>query len=132
MTTTTPKVILVVEDHPQNLELVTDLLESAGYRVLTAPTAEEGLELTRAHRPDLILMDVRLPGLDGLQATKMLKDDPATQTIPVIALTAYAMPEDRERIRDAGCDGYLTKPLKIPLLLEQLNTYLGQRTSRVM
>lgn len=131
MTTTMQKVILVVEDHPQNLELVTDLLESAGYRVLTATTAEEGLTVTSAHRPDLILMDIRLPGVDGLQATRMLKEDPATRAIPVIALTAYAMPEDRERIRDAGCDGYLTKPLKAPLLLEQIDTYLGQRTPGV-
>ena len=131
MTTTNQKVILVVEDHPQNLELVTDLLESAGYRVLTATTAEEGLVLTSAHAPDLVLMDIRLPGLDGLTATRMLKEDPATRTIPVIALTAYAMPEDRERIRDAGCEGYLTKPLKIPLLLEQIDTCLGHRTSGV-
>ncbi len=131
MTTTMQKVILVVEDHPQNLELVTDLLESAGYRVLTAMTAEEGLTLSSTHRPDLILMDVRLPGLDGLEATKILKEDPATRVIPVIALTAYAMPEDRLRIRDAGCEGYLTKPLKIPLLLEQIDSYLGHRTSGV-
>lgn len=131
MTTTTQKVILVVEDHPQNLELVTDLLESAGYRVLTATTAEEGLALINAHHPDLILMDIRLPGLDGLKATQMLKEDPATRSIPVIALTAYAMPEDRQRIREAGCEGYLTKPLKIPLLLEQIDTYLGHRTSGV-
>lgn len=131
MTTTMQKVILVVEDHPQNLELVTDLLESAGYRVLTATTAEEGLTLSSTHRPDLILMDVRLPGLDGLEATKILKEDPATRAIPVIALTAYAMPEDRLRIRDAGCEGYLTKPLKIPLLLEQIHSYLGHRTSGV-
>jgi CheY-like chemotaxis protein len=92
MTTTMQKVILVVEDHPQNLELVTDLLESAGYRVLTAMTAEEGLTLSSTHRPDL---------------------------------------KDRLRIRDAGCEGYLTKPLKIPLLLEQIDSYLGHRTSGV-
>lgn len=131
MTTTTHKVILVVEDHPQNLELVTDLLESAGYRVLTATTAEEGLVLASAHGPDLILMDIRLPGLDGLKATQILKEDPATRAIPVIALTAYAMPEDRQRIRAAGCEGYLTKPLQIPVLLEQVDSYFGHRTSGV-
>lgn len=131
MTTTTPKVILVVEDHPQNLELVTDLLESAGYRVLTATSAEEGLLLASADTPDLILMDIRLPGLDGLKATQILKEDSATRAIPVVALTAYAMPEDRQRIRDAGCEGYLTKPLQIPLLLEQVDFYLGHKTSGV-
>jgi len=131
MTTTTPKVILVVEDHPQNLELVTDLLESAGYRVLTATSAEEGLLLASADTPDLILMDIRLPGLDGLKATQILKEGSATRAIPVVALTAYAMPEDRQRIRDAGCEGYLTKPLQIPLLLEQVDFYLGHKTSGV-
>ncbi len=131
MTTTTPKVILVVEDHPQNLELVTDLLESAGYRVLTAMSAVEGLLLASADTPDLILMDIRLPGLDGLKATQILKESSATRAIPVIALTAYAMPEDRQRIRDAGCEGYLTKPLQIPLLLEQVDFYLGHKTSGV-
>lgn len=124
MKTTAHKVILLVEDHPQDLELVTDLLHGAGYQVLAATTAEEALVLINAHRPDLILMDIRLPGLDGLQATRLLKADPATRTIPVIALTAHAMPEDQERIRDAGCDAHLTKPLRAQLFLEQVDTYL--------
>lgn len=124
MTSMAQKVILLVEDHPQDLELVTDLLRGAGYQVLTATTAEEALVLTNSHRPDLILMDIRLPGLDGLQATRLLKADPATRTIPVIALTAHAMPEDQERTREAGCDGHLTKPLRAQAFLEQLDTYL--------
>lgn len=118
------KVILLVEDHPQDLELVTDLLRGAGYQVLTATTAEEGLVLTNSHWPDLILMDIRLPGLDGLQATKLLKADPATRTIPVIALTAHAMPGDQERTREAGCDGHLTKPFRAQFFLEQVDIYL--------
>jgi two-component system, cell cycle response regulator DivK len=103
--------VLVVEDNPANMTLAKFLLESAGHSVLCAIDAEAGLTLARDERPDLILMDIQLPGMDGLEATAILKRDDATRAIPVIALTALAMKGDEERIRAAGCDGYVAKPL---------------------
>jgi len=103
--------ILVVEDNPLNLELVTDVLEVHGYRVLQAASASEAFEHVRAGVPDLILMDIQLPGLDGLTLTSILKDDPATRGVPVVALTAHAMRGDEEKARQAGCDGYIPKPI---------------------
>jgi len=103
--------VLVVEDNPANMTLATFLLKSAGHTVLSATDAESGLTLARSEQPDLILMDIQLPGMDGLQATALLKADNATRAIPVIALTALAMKGDEERIRAAGCDGYIAKPL---------------------
>src|SRR3954471_17493044 len=103
--------ILVVEDNAANLKLATFLLESAGHTVISAPDAEVGLARARDERPSLILMDIQLPGMDGLEATALLKRDVVTRDIPVIALTALAMKGDEERIRAAGCDGYIAKPL---------------------
>jgi two-component system cell cycle response regulator DivK len=103
--------VLIVEDNPANLALAIVLLQSAGHAVLTATDAEAGLTLARDEQPDLILMDIQLPGMDGLEATALLKRDDATRAIPVIALTALAMKGDEERIRAAGCDGYIAKPL---------------------
>jgi two-component system, cell cycle response regulator DivK len=103
--------ILIVEDNPANMTLAIFLLQSAGHTVLTATDAEAGLTLARERQPDLILMDIQLPGMDGLEATALLKRDDATRAIPVIALTALAMKGDEERIRAAGCDGYIAKPL---------------------
>src|SRR5258706_301544 len=103
--------ILIIEDTLLNLELATDLLEIHGYLVLTAYNAEAGLRLARTADPDLILMDLSLPGMDGLQATKTLKSDPATRHLPVIALTAHAMKGDQESALKAQCDGYLAKPI---------------------
>jgi two-component system cell cycle response regulator DivK len=103
--------VLVVEDNPANMTLATFLLKSAGHTVLSATDAESGLTLARNEQPDLILMDIQLPGMDGLEATALLKADEATRAIPVIALTALAMKGDEERIRAAGCDGYIAKPL---------------------
>jgi len=103
--------VLVVEDNPANMTLATFLLKSAGYAVLSATDAEAGLALARAEQPDLVLMDIQLPGMDGLQACAILKKDATTRDIPVIALTALAMKGDEERIRAAGCDGYIAKPL---------------------
>ena len=103
--------ILVIEDIRINMELVTDLLELAGYKVLQAETAETGIEMARAESPDLILMDIGLPGMDGLTATGILKQDRSTKGIPIIALTSHAMKKDKERIMAAGCDGYVTKPI---------------------
>jgi len=104
--------ILIVEDNPANLKLAIFLLESAGHSVLSARDAEAWLALTRNEHPDLILMDIQLPGMDGLEAIGLLKRDDATRVIPVIALTALAMKGDEERIRAAGCDGYVAKPLR--------------------
>ena len=103
--------ILVVEDTPMNLELATDLLEAAGHAVLAATSAEAGIECARREQPDLILMDISLPGMDGLAATRALKANAATQSIPVVALTAHAMQGDEQLAREAGCLAYLTKPI---------------------
>ena len=103
--------VLVVEDNPANMTLAVFLLESAGHTVLSARDAEAGLACARAVRPGLILMDIQLPGMDGLEAIAQLKRDEATRDIPVIALTALAMKGDEERIRAAGCDGYIAKPM---------------------
>ena len=103
--------VLIVEDNPANMTLAIFLLESAGHSVINATDAEAGLTLARDEQPQLILMDIQLPGMDGLEATRLLKQDDATRGIPVIALTALAMKGDEERIRAAGCDGYIAKPL---------------------
>jgi len=103
--------ILIVEDNPTNMTLAVFLVQLAGHTVLTATDAETGLTLARGEQPDLILMDIQLPGIDGLEATELLKGDDAARAIPVIALTALAMKGDEARIRAAGCDGYIAKPL---------------------
>ena len=103
--------VLIVEDNPANMTLAVFLLQSAGHTVVTATDAEAGLALARDEQPHLILMDIQLPGMDGLEATSLLKREEATRAIPVIALTALAMKGDEERIRAAGCDGYIAKPL---------------------
>ena len=117
--------ILVIEDNPDNMLLTVMLLQSVGHEVLPAVDAEAGLALARAERPALILMDVQLPGMDGLAATAQLKGDVATRSIPVIALTALAMKGDEERIRAAGCDGYIGKPMRYKDLLETITVQLG-------
>jgi two-component system cell cycle response regulator DivK len=104
--------VLVVEDNPANMKLTTLLVGNAGHDVLPALDAETGLRLAHDEHPDLILMDIQLPGMDGLTATAILKDDPATASIPVIALSALAMKADRERSQTAGCDAYIVKPLR--------------------
>ena len=119
--------ILVVEDNPTNMKLSTFLLESADYTVLAAANAEIGLTLARDARPDLILMDIHLPGMDGLEATALLKADTATRGIPVIALTALAMKGDEERILAAGCDGYIAKPLDYKTFLASIKARLAAR-----
>ena len=104
--------VLIVEDNPANMTLAMFLLQSVGHTVLRATDAEAGLTLARDAQPHLILMDIQLPGMDGLEATMALKNDTATRAIPVIALTALAMKGDEERIRAAGCDGYIAKPMR--------------------
>jgi len=104
--------ILIIEDNPANMKLAIFLLESAGHAILSARDAEAGLTLARSEHPNLILMDIQLPGMDGLEAVALLKRDDVTRVIPVIALTALAMKGDEERIRAAGCDGYIAKPIR--------------------
>jgi two-component system cell cycle response regulator DivK len=105
------ELILIVEDNEKNLKLVRDVLQYKGYQTIEAGTGEDGVRLAKARIPDLVLMDIQLPGMDGLQATAILKADVVTRHIPVIALTALAMKGDEERILAAGCDGYIAKPL---------------------
>ena len=109
--------VLIIEDNPTNMTLAVFLLQSAGHSVVSATDAEAGLALARSDRPDLILMDIQLPGMDGLEATRQLKQDASTRAIPVIALTALAMKGDEERIRAAGCDGYIAKPMRYQAFL---------------
>ena len=116
--------ILIVEDNPANMKLAVFLLQSAGHTVLSATDAEAGLTLARDELPDLILMDIQLPGIDGLEAIVLLKQDEATRAIPVIALTALAMKGDEERIRAAGCDGYIAKPMGIQEFLATIAAQL--------
>jgi CheY-like chemotaxis protein len=103
--------ILVVEDNAMNMELAVDLLKLQGYEVLSATTGQEALDICVREHPDLVLMDVQLPGMDGLAVTKKLKENPETMDIPVIALTAHAMKGDEERILSHGCTGYISKPI---------------------
>lgn len=117
--------VLVVEDNPANMTLAIFLLESAGHTVLSATDAEAGLTLANNAQPNLILMDIQLPGMDGLEAAALLKGDETTRAIPVIALTALAMKGDEERIRAAGCDGYIAKPLSYREFLATIADRLG-------
>jgi two-component system cell cycle response regulator DivK len=118
--------VLVVEDNALNLKLVRDVLGHAGYQVLEAGDAERGIELAREERPDLILMDIQLPGIDGVEALRRLRADTETAGIPVVALTALAMKEDRERFMTAGFDGYLEKPLSVPSLADRVAELIGR------
>jgi two-component system cell cycle response regulator DivK len=117
--------VLVVEDNPTTMTLAAFLLQSAGHAVITATDAEAGLTLARAEQPQLILMDIQLPGMDGLEATALLKSDEATRAIPVIALTALAMKGDEARIRAAGCDGYIAKPMRYQEFLTTVATQMA-------
>jgi len=122
--------VLVVEDNADNLLLTVLLLESVGHTVLSAADAEAGLTLARDEQPDLILMDVQLPGMDGLEATALLKQDAATSGIPVLALTALAMHGDEARIRAAGCDGYIAKPMGVQQFIATIASQLAGRDGR--
>jgi two-component system cell cycle response regulator DivK len=119
------KKILIIEDNLLNLELVQDLLELSGYQVLSATMAEAGLELAKSENPDLILMDIRLPGLNGLEAIMLLKQAPPTQHIPVVALTADAMPSDRQRALAYGAAGYILKPIDTRQFASQVADFLN-------
>ena len=119
------KMILIVEDEPKNMTLIRDLLQVSGYKTTEATDGEQGVELAKASKPDLILMDIQMPKMDGLQATRILKADTTTSNIPVLALTSYAMKGDKERVLEAGCDGYIAKPFNIQELLKEVAKYLS-------
>ncbi|MEE9151054.1 MAG: response regulator [Thermoplasmata archaeon] len=117
--------ILVVEDNPLNMELVCDILEANGYAVYQASAADEGIKIAKENIPHLILMDIQLPGMDGLAATQILKDDIITRDIPVVALTAHAMKGDEQKAFEAGCSGYITKPIDTRELPKLVKTFFN-------
>ncbi len=119
------KRILVVEDNRDNMTLIVDVLTSMDYDVIQATDGESGVDLVKKEKPDLVLMDLSLPRMDGWTATRTLKADADVKDIPVIALTAHAMVGDRERAIEAGCDDYLSKPIDLPELIRKLNKYLN-------
>lgn len=122
----TTKTVLIVEDNELNMKLFHDLLHAYGYGTLQTRSGMEALELARAHRPNLILMDIQLPEVSGLEVTKWLKDDEELRHIPVVAVTAFAMKGDEERIRQGGCEAYLSKPISIVTFLETVRRFLGE------
>lgn len=124
---TTRSTVLLVDDNQLNLELVTDLLEAAGYAIRQARSAEDALEAVRAERPDLILMDIGLPGMDGHAAVRALRADPTTRDIPVVAVTAYAMAGDEKLALDSGFDAYITKPIRTRTLAATVARLLAER-----
>ncbi len=121
------KTVLIVEDNELNMKLFHDLLEANGYETIETRNGIEALALARTHRPDLILMDIQLPEVSGLEVTKWLKDDDDLRSIPVIAITAFAMKGDEERIRQGGCEAYLSKPISVAKFLETVRHYLGDQ-----
>jgi two-component system cell cycle response regulator DivK len=118
------RVILIVEDDPKNLKLIRDLLQIRGYTTLEATDGKQGVDMARAKMPDLILMDIQMPVMDGFEAISILKADPVTKSIPIIALTAFAMQGDREKCMEAGCNDYITKPLDTRAFVTKVKEYL--------
>ena len=119
-----PKTILIVEDNPLNLKLCRDLLELKGYTVLEATDGEEGINLARLHRPNLVLMDIQLPAINGLEAARILAKKSETEDIPIVALTAFAMKGDEERFLENGFEGYIPKPINTRKFVEQVESFL--------
>jgi two-component system cell cycle response regulator DivK len=119
------KTVLVVEDNELNMKLFHDLLEANGYNTIQTRSGLEAIDLARAQRPDLILMDIQLPEVSGLEVTKWIKEDDDLRSIPVIAVTAFAMKGDEERIRQGGCEAYLSKPISVNKFIETVKAYLG-------
>jgi len=124
--------ILVVEDNPLNLKLVRDVLTVSGYDVVAAPSAEEGVTLAATCEPDLVLMDIQLPGMDGYEALRLLRQNPGLDAVPVVAVTAFAMREDRERASREGFDGYLEKPISVRALPSQVGEFLSNGRADVL
>jgi two-component system, cell cycle response regulator DivK len=120
------KTILIVEDNELNMKLFNDLLEAHGYKTVQTRSGMEAVGLAREHRPDLILMDIQLPEVSGLEVTRWLKEDEALRHIPVVAITAFAMKGDEEKIRQGGCEAYLSKPISIVKFLETIRIYLRE------
>jgi two-component system cell cycle response regulator DivK len=127
-----PKKILIVEDEPRNLKLFSDLLTRFGYEIFQATDGEMGVESSRTTKPDLILMDIMMPRMDGLEATRIIKADATTKHIPIVALTSFAMKGDRERTLEAGCNAYIAKPVDIQELLKAVSGFLGTSQSAVL
>lgn len=121
--------ILVVEDNERNLKLIRDVLQFAGYEIVEATSGEQGVALAQDCEPDLVLMDLQLPQMDGTEALRLLRESPRTRGVPVVAVTAFAMREDRERAFGAGFDGYLQKPISIRALPEQVRGFLAGKGS---
>ena len=119
------KTVMIVEDNELNMKLFHDLLEAHGYRTVGTRNGIEALDLARKHRPDLILMDIQLPEVSGLEVTRWLKDDEELRAIPVIAITAFAMKGDEERIREGGCEAYISKPISVSHFLDTIRRLMG-------
>ncbi|PIW27682.1 MAG: two-component system response regulator [Rhodobacterales bacterium CG15_BIG_FIL_POST_REV_8_21_14_020_59_13] len=124
-----PKKVLIVEDNELNMKLFSDLLEAHGYETVGTNNGLNALDLAREHAPDLILMDIQLPEVSGLEVTKWLKDDDELSSIPVIAVTAFAMKGDEERIREGGCEAYMSKPISISVFIETIRGFLGEEAA---
>jgi len=122
----TQKTVLIVEDNELNMKLFHDLLDAHGYKTIQTADGIEALNLARAHHPDLILMDIQLPEVSGLEVTKWIKDDEELKKIPVIAVTAFAMKGDEEKIREGGCEAYISKPISVTHFLETVKRFLEQ------
>ncbi len=121
------KTVLIVEDNELNMKLFNDLVETRGHKILQTRSGIEAVDIARKHRPDLILMDIQLPEVSGLEVTQWLKDDEELRHIPVIAITAFAMKGDEEKIRQGGCEAYLSKPISIVKFLETIRIYLHEQ-----
>jgi two-component system cell cycle response regulator DivK len=119
------KTVLIVEDNELNMKLFHDLLEAHGYNTLETKDGREALKIAREHHPDLILMDIQLPEVSGLEVTKWIKEDETLRNIPVIAVTAFAMKGDEEKIREGGCEAYLAKPISVANFLETVEKFIG-------
>ena len=120
------KTVLIVEDNELNMKLFHDLLDAHGYKTLQTRNGMEALSLAREHRPDLILMDIQLPEVSGLEVTKWLKEDDQLKQIPVVAVTAFAMKGDEERIREGGCEAYISKPISVTMFLDTVRQFIGE------
>jgi len=120
-----PKTVLIVEDNELNMKLFNDLLEAHGYFTLQTKDGVEALRMARTHRPDLILMDIQLPEVSGLEVTKWLKEDDDLRTIPIIAVTAFAMKGDEQKIRDGGCEAYIAKPISVASFMNTVERFLS-------
>ena len=120
-----PKTVMIVEDNELNMKLFRDLLEAHGYQTVGTSNGREALRLAREHRPDLILMDIQLPEVSGLEVTRWIKDDAELRATPVVAVTAFAMKGDEERIREGGCEAYLSKPISVGKFIETVRRFIG-------